>query len=101
MVSGMSEPKTGYDALMDEVCVGMGFCGNIVDGSHLHVDMFIPNEGTVSADQFIHWLFRAEGVKPCDEPEQWAKYGEALKAGFIRHMGAEAVAAEALRRVLS
>ncbi len=87
--------KTGYDALMNEVCVGMGFCGSIVDDEPRHVDMFIPPDGLVSADQFTDFLLKAEGMDP-DDAES-LPYKSGIRAAFVRHMNAEAVDARNLR----
>lgn len=89
--------KAGYDALMHDVCARMGWCGVVVDGKPLHVNDFIPNSGLVTADQFVDWLFRAEGMDPNSKPEQWRRHKEALKAAFIKHMGSDIVDAKALR----
>jgi len=56
--------KSAYNALLNEICVGLGFCGSIVDGEPQHVDKFIPDQGTVSADEFVDWVFMAEGWEP-------------------------------------
>jgi len=44
------EQRTPYEALQHEFCVGLGFCGSVVDGKASHVDFFIPEQGPVSAD---------------------------------------------------
>lgn len=83
------EQKSPYDALLHEVCVGLGFCGDVVDGKPLHVDQFIPNNGRVSADQFVEWVFRAEGMDP-NEPDA-IKHASSLRDAFVRHMGGDIV----------
>lgn len=85
---------SGYNALMAEVCVGMGFCGGIVDDQPLHVDMFVPESGPVTAEQFIDWLFKAEGMTREDDMK---RHKAALLAAFVRHMGCEAVDAALLK----
>jgi hypothetical protein len=88
-----ANPKSRFDALMNEVCVGWGYCGCIKDGEPLHVDSFIPSKGPVSADQFVEWLFLAEDLDPSLRPtEHW----QGLKAAFIKHMGSEIVDAKEL-----
>ena len=89
--------ELAYNALMHEVCVGRGWCGSVIDDQRLHVDMFIPDSGPVCADQFVEWLFRAEGVNPDSEPEKWRKHREGLREAFIRHMGSDIVEAERLK----
>lgn len=93
----MMSDKAGFDALMHDVCVGWGYCGGVVDGEPLHVTMFIPETGIVSADQFVDWVFRADGMDPAAEPGRWQPHKDAIKAAFIKHMGGEAVDARTLR----
>jgi hypothetical protein len=87
--------KSAYDDLMHEVCVGLGFCGWTVDGEPLHVDMFIPESGPVSADEFVEWVFRAEGWDP--QGEQALKHRASLRDAFLKHMGSDTVDAHLLR----
>ena len=86
-----------YNALMREVCVGHGWCGGLLDDEPSHVDHFIPESGPVTADQFVDWLFEAEGMDPYDELEKWQKHKDALRDAFIRHMGSEVVDASTLK----
>ena len=86
-----------YNSLMHEVCVGRGWCGGIVNDKPSHVDDFIPETGPVSAEQFIEWLFQADGVDPSSEPTKWAKHKNALREAFVRHMGADVIDASALK----
>jgi len=92
----MSE-KLGYDALMHEVCVGQGWCGGIVNDEPSHVDNFIPDSGPVTADQFVDWLFEAEGLDPYAELDKWQKHKDVLRNAFTRHMGGDVVEASALK----
>jgi hypothetical protein len=87
--------KSAYDALLKEVCVGLGFCGSVVDGKPLHVDHFIPDQGAVSANQFVDWLFRAEGMDPWGADAR--EHRESLRQAFVRHMGGDAVDAQMLK----
>ena len=87
--------KSAYDALLNEFCVGLGFCGSVVDGQPLHVDQFVPEHGAVSADQFVEWVFRAEGWSP--EEGAASSHAAELRKAFVRHMGAEAVDAQQLK----
>lgn len=93
----LMEQKSGYDALMHDVCVGRGWCGGIVDGRPSHVDHFIPQSGPVTADQFVDWLFRADGMDPAANPQKWQKHKDALRAAFVRHMGSDVVDASRLK----
>jgi hypothetical protein len=89
--------ETGFDALMHDICVEWGFCGCIKDGRPLHVTWFIPSRGPVRADQFVEWVFLADGLNPNSEPERRQKCKDLIRAAFIRHMGAEVVDAKQLR----
>jgi hypothetical protein len=89
--------RTGYDALMHEACVVWGFCGCIKREQPLHVDLLIPPDGPVTAGQFVDWLFLADNLNPYQAPERWQRQKEALRAAFVRHMGAETVDARLLR----
>jgi hypothetical protein len=85
-----------YENLMHEVCVEKGWCGGVVDGKPTHVDDFIPESGRVTAEQFVDWLFRADGMDPFVELEKWQKHKDGLTDAFIRHMGADVVDASML-----
>ena len=84
-----------YDALLHEVCVRLGFCGSVVDGEPLHVDQFVPESGPVSADQFVNWVFRAEGMDP--DGADALKHAHSLREAFVRRMGVEVVDAVVLK----
>lgn len=92
----MSGSKS-YNSLMHEVCVKWGWCGGIVDGKPTHVDDFIPESGQVTAEQFVEWLFRADGMDPFAELEKWQKHKDGLKDAFVRHMGSDVVEASMLK----
>ena len=89
--------KTGYDALMHEICVGMGFCGCVKYGKPLHVDDFIPEDGPVKAEQFIEWVFLADDMNPNVDPQKWQPHKDKMKAAFIKFMGGDVVDASKLR----
>jgi len=90
--------KTGFDALMDFVCVGHGYCGSIHrNGTPLHVTLFIPDEGPVTADQFVEWVFLADRENPNVEPERTQRAKDAIRAAFVEYMGGDVVDAERLR----
>jgi hypothetical protein len=40
----MGRPNA-FDGMMDEFCLGLGFCGCVKDGKPLHVTDFIPETG--------------------------------------------------------
>lgn len=84
--------EPGYDALLHEVCVRLGYCGCIKDGKPLHVDDFIPETGLVSADQYAEWVVLADNLTPSTSPHL-----KDIRAAFVRHMGAESIDAKLLR----
>lgn len=90
-------PKIGYDKLMYVVCVEWGFCGCVKHGEPLHVDMFIPSAGTVTAGQFVEWVFLADNVNPNSELERWQRQKTAIHAAFVDCMGADVVDAAQLQ----
>jgi hypothetical protein len=96
-VVGSMSGNPNYNALHHDVCVGHGWCGGIVAGKPSHVDDLIPDSGPVSADQFVDWLFIAEGIDPRSELDKWQKHKDRLREAFIRHMGADVVDASELK----
>lgn len=91
------DAKPGYDALMHEVCVERGWCGGIVDGQPSHVSDFLPDSGPVTADQFVDWLFLADGMDPAEQPARWERHKQGLRDAFVRHMGSDVVDAALLQ----
>ena len=87
-----------YEKLQHDLCVGMGFCGGLVGNRPVHVDDFIPETGEVTVEQFLGWLFRAEGdgYPPDFEPKSSSFYDE-LKSIFVKHMGSVIVDAARLK----
>lgn len=61
------------------------------------MDDFIPASGTISAAQFVKWLFLADGVDPTMDLEKWQSHKDGLMAAFVRHMGADVVEASRLK----
>jgi hypothetical protein len=88
-------PEPGYDALLHFCCVRLGYCGSVRDGEPLHVNMLIPDEGAVTADQFADLVFKAEQINP-DHDGPSGRHWRAIKAAFVEHMGGEAVDASEL-----
>ena len=87
----------GFDALLDEVCVKLGYCGSVKDGERLHVTKFIPNAGMVTADQFVEWVFLADGQDPNIDLIRWQPHKTLIRAAFVDCMGGESVDASLLR----
>ena len=83
---------------MHEVSVELGWCGGIVDGKPIHDYDFVPANGQVTAEQLVHWIFRAEGMDPFAELKNWQKHMKKLINAFILHMGAEVADASMLKR---
>ncbi len=80
-----------FNGMMHEFCVGLGFCGSVKDGKPLHVTQFIPEQGQVTAAEFVRWLLIAD----CMDPED-SRWTNELKAVFVKHMGRDAVDANEL-----
>jgi len=89
------EQKSPYEALQHEICVGLGFCGSVIDGKPSHVDSFIPERGSVSADQFVEWVFLAEGMDPAEDDA--TKHAASLREAFVKNMGGDIVDASRLK----
>ena len=87
-----TEPSPQYAALLNEVCVGLGYCGCVKDDVRSHVDDFIPTAGQVTADQFAEWVVLAENMVPATNPHL-----KDIRRAFVRHMGADAVDAKLFR----
>lgn len=79
--------QRSFEALMHEVCVERGWCGAVVDGRPMHVTDFLPTRGMVTADQFVNWLMKAEGVDPAEDRAKWQSHAAGLREAFVRHMG--------------
>ncbi|MFM1976237.1 MAG: hypothetical protein RL145_1083 [Pseudomonadota bacterium] len=91
------ENGLGFDALMHEVSVDLGWSGGMVDGKSSHVTDYIPESGPVTADQFVDWLFLADGIDPAEDPSEWQKQKDRLRDAFFRHMGSQVVDASLLK----
>ena len=85
-----------FDGKMHEFCVGQGWCGGVVVGQPSHVTQCVPEDGMVSAGEFVHWLIRAEGRDPDESSTEMRRVKRQLQSIFIRHMGGETVPAEML-----
>lgn len=90
--NGAPRGNPDYARLLNRICVGLGYCGSVIDGAPCHVDDFIPGGGFVSADQFAEWVIRAEGLDPLTDPHK-----RAIRNAFIEHMGTNVVDASKLR----
>ena len=86
----VKEPVPAYVRLMEHVS-GMGYCGSVVDGEPRHVDDYIPPSGVVSADQFVEWLFLAEGLD-----HRGSSHADETRKAFVTIMGSDVVDASRL-----
>jgi hypothetical protein len=93
---GRRQMKVGFGALVEEICLKWGFCGCLKDDQAIHVSLIIPSTGPISADQFVEWVFLANDLNPNSEPARWRREKEAIRAAFVKHMGAEIVDAPLL-----
>lgn len=89
--------NAAYDALLARVCVGLGFCGCLKEGTPLHVDAFIPPTGPVTADQFVEWVLLADNMNPNTEEPRLVELKRRIRDAFVENMGAEVVDATLLR----
>jgi hypothetical protein len=80
-----------FHALMHEVCVERGWCGSVVGDRPMHVTDFLPANGTVTAEEFVGWLFDADGVDPNEDLAKWQSHIDGLRDAFLRHMGSTSV----------
>jgi hypothetical protein len=92
----MGRPNS-FDLMMYEFCVRLGWCGCVRDGKPLHVTDFIPESGSVSANELVRWLILADGADPDRVNSEFRHWIPQLKAVFVEHMGAEVVDATNLR----
>ena len=68
-----------------------GWCGSVINDRPVHVTDFLPASGTVTADQFVGWLFEADGVDPNSDLPKWQTHIDGLRDVFVRHMGSTPV----------
>jgi hypothetical protein len=77
---------------MHQICGEMGYCGSVIDGESRHVQMYIPESGPVTADQFVEWVFLAEGLDLVG-----SSHADQMRKAFIEFMGSYVVDAEMLQ----
>lgn len=70
----------------------MGYCGSVVDGEPRRVEDYIPEVGTVSADQFVSWLFLAEGLDPVG-----SSHADEIRRMFLELVGDNVADAKKLK----
>lgn len=90
----MSVKCDPFESLLHFTCVGMGYCGWSRDGERRHVTDRIPEEGPVTADEFVEWVLWADFNDPDRTPEL---HKQQLRAMFVKLMGDEVVDARRLR----
>ena len=83
--------RSNFTAMMQEYCVGLGYCG-----SETHVTDLIPKEGIVSVDQFVCLLLQAEGFEPYEFKIRHNKTYKKLLKIFTKHMGSSKIEATLL-----
>lgn len=84
--------RSPYEALMHDVCVGLGYCGCIKHDRPMHVDFLIPPYGPVTADQFAEWVILADNMNPNTDGHKTE-----IREAFLKHMGGEIADAALLR----
>ena len=84
----------GFDALLEWLCPGMGYCGGPVDGEPRHLINYLPEAGEVAAEDFAHWAFLAEGHKVSRDEVLRHPHGAAIRDAFIHFMGRTHVGAD-------
>jgi hypothetical protein len=87
---------------MRAVCVGYGYCGSpngscgpFQDDRFAHVTDFFPERGKVTAEQFVDWVFMAEGDWRRTTSAMMMR--EKMRSCFIGYMGSDGVNARKLR----
>tara|TARA_R110002051_G_scaffold170149_1_gene240828 strand:+ start:204 stop:482 length:279 start_codon:yes stop_codon:yes gene_type:complete len=78
--------SSNFTALMDAVCMGLGFCGSVKDGVPLHFTDLLPGAGKINADEFASLVFVAEGMDAATQGHR-----EEIKRAFVQHMGSDLV----------
>lgn len=88
----------GIEALMEVVSAEWCLGGVIHDDGEMSaVTQLIPKTGTVTADQFVDWVFQVSSREARDPAPVWRRARAAIRAAFVEHMGGETVDAAALR----
>ncbi len=90
------KPQNAYEALMEDVYVGLGYCGCIKRDRPMHDDFLIPPYGPVTADQFAEWVILADNMNPNTDGHKTE-----IRQAFVKHMGGEVVDAALLRWEIS
>lgn len=88
--------KSDFERLVYFLCVQYGFCGGIHDDKFVHVSDLVPPRGTVTADDFIDWMFFAEGMLWLGDAKAMFMR-EKMRSAFIACMGSYEVDARRLR----
>jgi hypothetical protein len=84
-----------YEKLLNDVCVRLGFCGSIVNGEALHVDMLLPEQGTIRANDWVDAVLQAEGFDPKDASLD--QFRRSIRDAFIEHLGSDKVDVQQLK----
>lgn len=86
----------GFHTLIDEIGLKWGLGGCVKEGQQVHVSLFIPSKGLVSADQFVDWTLLANNINPNSHLPRSDRLKQCVRDAFVRHMGAELVDARRL-----
>lgn len=76
--------------------MGYGYCGSLQEEGFVHVTDFFPERGKVTAEQFVDWLFMAEGDQTLGRPSSMLMR-EKIRSCFIGYMGSDVINARKLR----
>jgi hypothetical protein len=82
--------KPNFETLLIAVCVGHGYCGSVQNGRFVHVTDFIPERGQVTAEEFVDWVFMADGNRWLGDVIAM-RHRETFRSYFIAHMGSNIV----------
>jgi hypothetical protein len=79
--------NTGFEALVH--FVAERWCmGDTLDDP-VGFRRFIPKAGTVTADQFVEWVFLASEPEVRGPEPRWQRARAEIRAAFVEHMGGE------------
>ncbi len=89
-----------YDGLIEEMCLGLGFCGSIFNRRSWHVDDLIPKKGVLTAKRFAQLVLEAERMQSSLQSSDYKKYGPSLENAFERHFRKRVIHLQELHRAV-